>query len=386
MRRLWFLVVLIVLTMSSFLPEAYGQTTTVTVQSPSEVLINNSFTVKTTVRWDGARSGYWLGAGLIDLATGDFVRARPEASPKCVYVEDSACIIIVYSSSGILQIEYTLRAPSYQTTLRYSMRALLGPPSGPLPSSYSQRNFSVIVAKEMTLTIRVPEQVSVTLDGSEQPRGDVTMVYKPPQRTHAISVPDTVDIGPGTRLKFERWLDGNTSPDRSVFLTDDLTIEAVYLTQYYVEVQGVHLNATGTGWYTTGTSAQFSIPSESAEMEGLLGQLGGVWRFRGWSIGGSMVSGNRTASVMVDKPLTIVAEWSADYLYPAAFTVVAIVGVAFSIGIIYNIRGKKLETHLPPVAVQPPIPELRFCIECGSEVIPGSRFCGACGARLDRTI
>jgi hypothetical protein len=83
---------------------------------------------------------------------------------------------------------------------------------------------------------------------------------------------------------------------------------AQYVTQYLLTVVSPVGNPQGSGWYDAGSSAIFSVTSPATE--GIMGMLGGKHIFDRWS-GDSNIA-TTTASVTMDGPKMVVAEWGTD--------------------------------------------------------------------------
>ncbi|MBS7628946.1 hypothetical protein KEJ23_03095, partial [Candidatus Bathyarchaeota archaeon] len=58
-------------------------------------------------------------------------------------------------------------------------------------------------------------------------------------------------------------------------------------------------------------TAKFSVAPETVPMEGLLGFLGGKYRFKGW--GGDLRSDLPSSEIIMDSPKKVSAVWEADY-------------------------------------------------------------------------
>src|SRR5208283_2044356 len=115
-----------------------------------------------------------------------------------------------------------------------------------------------------------------------------------------FSVLETVQMKTGSRLKFENWSDGSTSPNRTEYLRVDSTFTAIYVIQYSLTLISPEANVTGAGWYDSGTSATFSAPI-SAPMRGVLGILGARWIFKGWYEGDTLISASNEGTLSMTK-------------------------------------------------------------------------------------
>ena len=121
------------------------------------------------------------------------------------------------------------------------------------------------------MVIQVPNQIpstniNIIVDSHPVPiksDGRVELSY-PFNSIHSINIPDNIQIDKRNREKFVEWIDGNTSNQRQIVLTNNLEINPVYKTQYYLTVNssvGGIGNPQGSGWYDKGTNANFSVTS-----------------------------------------------------------------------------------------------------------------------------
>jgi len=200
-----------------------------------------------------------------------------------------------------------------------------------LPRS-NTRDFTVYVNNTIELTINPTYPVPVTVDGILQ-GPDVTIFELNPGQ-HTFSVPETVELKTGSRLKFENWSDGSTSANRTEYLTGDATFTAIYAMQYSLTLLSPEVNVTGAGWYDARALVTFSAPS-SAPMRGILGFFGARWVFQGWYEGDALVSSMNQGSVAMTKPRWYRALWTADYTMAA---IVLGIAVPVTFGGIYLYR------------------------------------------------
>jgi thiosulfate reductase cytochrome b subunit len=93
------------------------------------------------------------------------------------------------------------------------------------------------------------------------------------------------------------------------------------------------VNASRTGWYDHGTTASFSVPSVEEPMSGLLGILGGVWRFQGWYENGTLLTITKDSIITMNTAHTFVAHWHGDYTFP--MIIFGLVFAAASLAIVH---------------------------------------------------
>jgi len=311
--------------------------------------------------------------------TRDLVPAETSGSPAhCEELDQlGLCGVFVnLNSTGVQAVNFTFTAPSVPQTL--NLRAIAVLASGQnfanltvIDSSRSRQSFSIDVTDMVGLQVLAPEQVTVNLDGVPQTPG--ILETRVQVGNHTISVPDSVQTAQATRLKFVRWSDGNNQTQRTIFLTEDSTLEAVYNLQYELTVSSAYAPVQGAGWYDVNSTASFSVSASEVAMEGVLGAVGGKMIFQGWSESGHLAVSSINGTVFMDRPHVFVAEWTADYTSP--LLIVALVAViAIAVGA-FTLRKRKAARRKPYVAQ-------RFCKNCGTRVRVGVKFCTKCGRRL----
>lgn len=130
----------------------------------------------------------------------------------------------------------------------------------------------------------------------------------------------------GTRLVFNSWNDGNKSASRTI--TQGGEYLANHTTQYKLDIESPYGNPKGAGWYDSESIATISInPTEGKIIQHI---------FTGWS--GDLTGQETTASVIMNKPKTIKAEWETDYLwlYVLIFGFIALIGITATVVIYIN--------------------------------------------------
>jgi hypothetical protein len=98
---------------------------------------------------------------------------------------------------------------------------------GLIIGTYSAKRFVIEVRDTAILELSVPPPVHATIDGSEQRAGPIHLSLK--VGSHTLSVPRVIQTSFDTGLKFDRWSDGSTSPNRTLDLRSDLKLEAIYV-------------------------------------------------------------------------------------------------------------------------------------------------------------
>jgi hypothetical protein len=184
------------------------------------------------------------------------------------------------------------------------------------------------ISDKVTLTVQIKpgkSNVPVSIDGSTintDPDGKV-QVKVSVAGPHTIQVPSEVSILTGTKIIFVKWEDGQTSNSRTLRPADATTLTAEYKTQYLLTVISPLGNPQGSDWYDEGASTTFSVTSPWTA-EGFMGMLGGKYIFERWS--GDLTATTTSASVRMDGPKTVTAEWRADNTMP--YTIIGAIGAA----------------------------------------------------------
>lgn len=146
--------------------------------------------------------------------------------------------------------------------------------------------------------------------------------------THRFEIPRQIDVGDGTKLVFTSWNDGDVSPSRVISNGGEFTTH--YKTQYKLTVQSPYGSPGGSGWYDSGSKATVSIHTSA----------GGIIQhtFTGWS--GDLTGSEANASLTMDGPKTIQANWQTDYL---RFYLLILVPIVVVIGMMtwFMLRKKK---------------------------------------------
>jgi len=197
-----------------------------------------------------------------------------------------------------------------------------------------------------TLTLQVPSQVQVSIDGVSQPSGVVQTAL--PSGTYNVSAPSFVQIDSDTRLRFEYWTDGSkvvSNPIVIVTFSTDETVSAVYATQYKLTIDSSQFSSGSERWYDSGTYGNFSV---------------GTYRllpltFLGWyDVGGNLITSSSSGTILMDGPQTVVPEWQVNYPLILIY-VLTIVGTA-TVGVWWRrsrTREKSEDETTQPIAEDP---------------------------------
>lgn len=153
---------------------------------------------------------------------------------------------------------------------------------------------------------------------------------------HTLQVDPTVNGTPGVRYVFAQWNDGSKGISRTLTVTQETSLTATFKTQYQLEVISDLGNPEGAGWYDAGTEATLSVTSP-VSADGLVEMLSGMHVFDHWS--GDCAATTETASVIMDGPKTVTANWHADNTMP--YTVLAAIMAATVVALGFHVVRKR---------------------------------------------
>jgi len=144
----------------------------------------------------------------------------------------------------------------------------------------------------------------------------------------------------GTRFIATGYVGTGTAPQSGTGTSVSFTLSAPaaltfqWKAQYFIQVNTPYSNATGAGWYDSGTQATVSIKETSVSLNPLVSKV-----FSGWT--GDATATSRSIVVMMDGPKQLTATWSDNYtnVYIAAGGVAAVVVAGLSYFI--RIRSRK---------------------------------------------
>jgi hypothetical protein len=320
------------------LPFASAQTTSIgDLKYPAEAPGGiDPIIVDVSVSYQGAMIDYSLVVGIVDPNSSpqQVIPGIPTATPgpcRNQPILAAICVMDPQSSSGIENLEFKIggildkiRNPG---PWNLEMRAvLLDSANNAIHGSTSSVPFTILLTP-LSLTITVPKQANVTVDGKNQPQHPVILSVIAGQ--HNVTVSQITELGNGTRLRFDHWTDGLQNATRTIFVDSDVVYEAIYVTQYRLVING-GINASESRWYDYGAVARFVVPT-IAPMNGLLGALGGKLHFQGWYEDGNLVTKLANDTISMSEPHTLTAQWQADFTMPIEIlTPIAIVVIVFA--------------------------------------------------------
>jgi uncharacterized repeat protein (TIGR02543 family) len=111
----------------------------------------------------------------------------------------------------------------------------------------------------------------------------------------------------GTQYVFSAWSGDSTAttPSASVTMNAPKSVTAAWITQYQLTVTSQYGNPTGAGWYSSGSTATFSVTSPSA------GATGVQYVISAWT--GDSTATTASVTLTMDGPKTVTAQWTTQY-------------------------------------------------------------------------
>jgi hypothetical protein len=241
---------------------------------------------------------------------------------------------------------------------------------------------SIKVADNAKLTLRTTHgNMAVSVDGTLYTTDqDGVLVRELKVLTlHSIEAPRNVSITGDWRALFRSWNGTDHENPKTLLVNNDLSLTADYQDEFRLDVVSGVAQVSGTGWYDSGTIANFSAPL-LVPQEGIAGLVGIRWKFTGWS--GDIESKDHSESLVMDRPHRIVANWVTDYTqvyFLLIGAVVLVVGAAAAFVALRITRKSPKEPPEEPTAEQAAPAVRAFCRFCGANIDPDARFCSKCG-------
>jgi len=293
----------------------------------------NPVSIYANVSYSGAGPNYTLVIGVLDQA-----KTQPTAVPAVTVASpypclnqpslNSLCTIRLKNSAGseylVVKMGGILGNNNTSGTLHLAFSVILLDEKGDgIQHSLSSVPFQISVTPTPLLFVKVPSAVSVSVDGVTQVPGSIDGIPLTVGQ-HALSVPSLLNANNSTRLKFDHWSDGSTTPDRSALAGSDIGLEAFYVAQHPLTLNSSLGVTSGAGWYDSNSTATFSVTPTFVPMNGLMGMLGARVGFHGWYENGNLITSSSTATIAMNQAHTLTASWQPDYTLPEAVAAVAI--------------------------------------------------------------
>ena len=165
-------------------------------------------------------------------------------------------------------------------------------------------------------------------------------------------------------------------------LTQDTTLTAKYRREYFLTVYSERGDPQGVGWYDESSFATFSVTSP-LPLEGLMGMLGGKYVLDRWSVDSNAVTA--TASVTMDGPKLVEAEWRIDNTMPYIVIGSAVLTIAIIVILIF-LRVARTKGSQKLVQANGAAQTSVFCNRCGAENPSTNELCAECDQELTTQI
>ena len=299
---------------------------------PTQRVTDSTAAVSFDIAFSAVTKGDALYAGIEDTEYRRFAVGNVTAtSEPCISLGEKYstlpfCEWRLNETSGSEHIEFQLKIAARARIYNLAAYAGLANSTGQtIPNSWSAQRFTIRGGSVLTLKVTVLDNVSVTLDGKQQTPGTISVDLVP--GPHTISVPNETAIGDSTRLTFGGWNDASMQTNRTLDLETDTQMAAEYIKEYKLTLISP-ATANGAGWYYEGSVVQISVSPQLSL--GFLGMLGATTHFDGWFENGQLKTKSYNATIQMNSPRTLTANWTTDYTTPAVVTLagVAIVVVA----------------------------------------------------------
>jgi hypothetical protein len=401
------LILLLIMIPLASVQTAFAQHLGITdVTVPPKVAVGQSFTVKVAVEWSGLDSlakkygpPYRIA---VNVCEGPGTYDNWHKCEDLAWAPSKSGETVDVSGSKTYSIELTApeRAGVWQLAAWFDIRNQQAESWVFFTDEPISREFNVNVIDKLTLTVQIQPgtpDIAISVDGSSahtdtsgNAQFEVSITG-----SHIVQIPGEVSTGTGVKMVFVRWNDGQTSISRTITMSNDTRLTAEYETQYLLTVNSPMGDPQGSGWYDEGSSVAFSVTSPLT-VEGFMGTLGGKYVLDHWS--GDLTATTASATITMNGPKTVTAEWHTDNTMPYAIIGGIILVVIVVVAILLLMKRRRaptraLGTAFPP----PPVPEAptpssqpppaaqppggKFCINCGAPLPAWATFCGKCGSK-----
>ena len=198
--------------------------------------------------------------------------------------------------------------------------------------------FSVKVASGDTFWLNVTSKHPFQVDGLEyRPSNGQEVGIVLGRGRHTIFADPVRPSSEGVRLVFDRWSDGVRSNPRAINLIRDLTLKAIYRTQYLLRIDSEYGEPTGGGWYDGNTDAWFAVLPEVRTP--VLGLLQARYVFDKWE--GDWDGQSSVAAIQMNRPKKVVAVWREELVFPLEATIRIMVGSILLASLLLFILGAR---------------------------------------------
>ncbi len=210
-------------------------------------------------------------------------------------------ITLKVDSSTTLEVAW--RAQSGLSKIRFS----LDHSGGQADSNPANDALEADLVVGYSIIIEVPANMTVKVNEDEHTpdrTGKITIGAL--EGDLIIELSATAPISEGTRLAFMEWSDGDQENPRTIHVTQDLHLIALYQRQYLLNLDPGPGEVSGSGWYAEEEEAtiQAVTPCEIVDGKSRL-------RFVQWT--GDQNSTSSTLTLVMDEPKSLSADWQNQY-------------------------------------------------------------------------
>ncbi len=175
-------------------------------------------------------------------------------------------------------------------------------------------SFNVYVGATLgpTLSINVPANITssgniwVLINGVRYNFTSTQFVTSVPTGLVTVQIQSLINASPGVRQAFTGWSDGSLANPRQLTVTSNVTIQAVYATQYLLSVNSNGGTTTPSAWYQPNSTVTVTAANPSNVTAN-----SSRFMFSSWS--GDFSSNSAAITVTMSKPLTLEANWVKQY-------------------------------------------------------------------------
>jgi len=173
-------------------------------------------------------------------------------------------------------------------------------------SDSGAKSHSIFVALSATHTAYLDHQYYLTVNsGCGDPQGGG---WYNEGATATISVVSPCPPGAtDTQYVFNGWAGDwvGLLPTAEIIMDRPKTVIALWATQYYLTVNSRCGDPQGEGWYDSGATVMFSVPTPCA------GTTGTRYVFDGWTV--DSIATNPSATILMNAPKTVTASWRTQH-------------------------------------------------------------------------
>ncbi len=344
----------------------------------SKIFVDSTNPEIVFVTFSGFGTGHVFFTSIAGRAWSDISSNLSDVPANAIAVDPSGATIYVGTDKGVYVSTDHGRGWSLLGTgfPRVSVVDLVFAADGTLLAATHGRGVWAFSTRLATLTAQ-PPIAALTIDGILYGGDQLPRIFELGS-SHSVQVSPTVPGIRGVRYVFTQWSDGSRETSRTIRFTKPVSLTAIFKTQYELKVISDYGDPQGSGWYDAGSDAAFSVASPQPE-PGFLGLIGGKIVLLHWT--GDSTDTSSTASIRMDAPKTVRAEWATDNTLPyLVLGILAIIAVA-ALAVTMKARTKRT---MKPQVVGAGISQkqVRFCLNCGNQLPRAdATYCARCGAK-----